>query len=328
MKNILVTGGTGFIGANLTKELVQRGYRVCIVRRETSPLVALDDIKTDVEHCIGDVRDSDSLRRAVRGCDTVFHCAAMVTFEKAKAYEQWEVNVIGTRNVVEACLAGGVERLVHTSSVAAIGYPPDGTLATEETPFNWARRWGYKFSKHKAEEEIRTGVKKGLNAVIVNPSVVVGERDIHFHGGDILRRVIKKQVPFYINGGMNVVYVGDVVRGHIAAAERGRTGERYILCGENLTHEEIFKRTAKHLGVRPPIARLPIPLLRFAASTIEFTSKALGIEPIVTRDLVAGAGRKNWYSCEKAQRELGYTITPFDATLATAYAWYRRNNLL
>jgi dihydroflavonol-4-reductase len=328
MKNILVTGGTGFVGSNLAEKLVQRGYSVRILRRETSSLVALDDIKADVEHCIGEVRDVESLKRAMKGCDTVFHTAALVTFERARADEQREVNVTGTRNVVEACRVCGVERLVHTSSVAAIGYPPDGELADEETPFNWERTWGYKFSKYKAEEEIRAGVKKGLNAVIVNPSVIVGERDIHFHGGDILRRVIKKQVPFYINGGMNIVYVGDVVGGHIAAAERGRIGERYILCGENLTHEEIFKRTAKHLGVRPPIARLPIPLLRFAASTIEFTSKALGIEPIVTRDLIAGAGRTNWYSSEKAQRELGYTITPFDATLATAYAWYRRNNLL
>jgi dihydroflavonol-4-reductase len=328
MKNILVTGGTGFIGANLTRALVQRGYRVCIVRRETSPLVALDDVKTDVEHCIGDVRNSDSLRRAVRGCDTVFHCAAMVTFEKAKADEQWEVNVIGTRTVVEACLAGGVERLVHTSSVAAIGYPPDGTLATEETPFNWARSWGYKFSKHKAEEEIHIGVKKGLNAVIVNPSVVVGERDIHFHGGDILRRVIKKQVPFYINGGMNVVYVGDVVRGHIAAAERGRTGERYILCGENLTHKEIFTRTARALGVRPPIAALPLPLLRVAAGAIELTSNLVGIEPMITRDMISGAGKRNWYSCEKAERELGYTYSSFDVAMHAAYAWYKCNNLL
>ncbi len=321
-----MTGGTGFVGANLTEALLKQGSNVKILRRENSDLRAIDGI--EVEHCFGDVCDIASVKRAMKGCDTVFHTAAMVTFEKSKAEEQREVNVTGTRNVVNASLACGVERLVHTSSVSAIGYPPNGELANEETPFNWERAWGYKFSKHKAEEEILAGVARGLNAVMVNPSVIVGERDIHFHGGDILRRVIKRQVPFFINGGMNIVYVGDIVNGHIAAAERGRTGERYILCGENLTHEEIFKRTAKHLGVFPPIAKLPIPLLRFSAGVIEFGSKAIGIEPIVTRDLIAGAGKRNWYSCEKAKRELGYSITPFDQTILAAYAWYANHGFL
>jgi dihydroflavonol-4-reductase len=119
-----------------------------------------------------------------------------------------------------------------------------------------------------------------------------------------------------------------VVKGHIAAAERGRIGERYILCGENLTHKEIFTRTAQHVGVHPPIAELPIPLLRFAASAIEHGSKLLGIEPIVTRDLISGAGKRNWYSCEKARRELDYAITLFDETIRATYTWYVEQGLL
>jgi len=326
MKTILITGGTGFVGSNLAEELLRRGYAVRILRRETSDLRAIAGMP--VEHRIGDVRDLESLKRAMDGCDTVFHTAALVTFERSKAALQWEINVHGTRNVVDACLAANVERLVHTSSIAALGHPPDGELATEETPFNWNQTWGYKYSKHKAEDEILAGVARGLHAVIVNPSVIIGERDIHFHGGDILRRVLKKQVPFYINGGMNVVYVGDVVRGHIAAAECGRVGERYILGGENLTHKEIFTRTALTLGVRPPLAALPIPLLRFAASVIERGSKLVGIEPMITREMIAGAGRKNWYSSAKAQRELGYTVTPFDEALRRTYAWYTKSGLL
>lgn len=326
MKNVLVTGGTGFVGANLADNLVRRGCAVRILRRENSDLRAIDGV--DVEHCIGDIRDVNSLAKVVRGCDTVFHTAAIVTFEKSKAAIQYEVNVTGTKNVVEACLASGVEKLVHTSSIAAIGYPPAGELATEETSFNWERVSGYKYSKHMAEREILTGVQRGLNAVIVNPSVTIGERDIHFHGGDLIRRVKKYQVPFYIDGGMNVVYVGDVVNGHIAAAEKGRSGERYILSGENLTHKEIFRRIAKIVGGSFPLAKLPLSLLRAGANVIEQTSKLLGIEPIVTSALVAGAGKFNWFSCEKATRELGYTITPFDEAIRRAYAWYQEKNML
>ncbi len=326
MNRILVTGGTGFIGSNLAEKLVERGCNVRILRRENSDLQAISGI--EVEHCIGDVRDVESLKKAMQRCDTVFHTAAIVTFEKSKAELQREVNVIGTRNVVQACLACGVERLVHTSSIAAIGYPPDGELATEETPFNSERTWGYKFSKHKAEEEVLNGVARGLDAVMVNPSVIVGERDIHFHGGDIIRRVKKNQVPFYIDGGMSVVYIGDVINGHITAAERGRSGERYILAGENLTHKDIFQRTAKIVGGFSPFAKLPLSLLRLGARAIDLGSKLLGIEPIVTPDLVAGAGKFNWFSCEKARRELGYTITSFDEAIRRAYDWYVKHGFI
>ncbi|MBX2992519.1 MAG: SDR family oxidoreductase [Bacteroidetes bacterium] len=326
MKNVLVTGGTGFIGSNLAEALLKRGCHVRILRRDHSDMRAIDGI--DVEHCIGDVRNIESLRRAMKGCDTVFHTAALVTFEKEKAGVQRDVNVNGTRNVVQACLATGVERLVHTSSIAAIGYLPNGEPATEETPYNWPRTWGYKYSKHKSEQEILNGVEQGLHAVIVNPSVVVGERDIHFHGGDILRRVKKWQVFFYVDGGMNVVYVGDVVNGHIAAAEYGRSGERYILGGENLTHKDVFRRTARIVGGFSPVAKLPIPALRFTAIIIERGSKYIGIKPIITRDLVSGAGRYNWFSCEKVMREWRYTITPFEDAIRRAYSWYQMKELL
>jgi dihydroflavonol-4-reductase len=326
MNKILVTGGTGFVGANLTEALLARGFDVKILRRENSDVRALDGI--EVEHRFGDVRDYESLKRAMKGCDTVFHTAALVTFDKSKADLQRDVNVVGTRNVVDACLACGIEQLIHTSSIAAIGYPSNGELANEETPFNWERTWGYKFSKHKAEEEIFVGVRKGLNAVIVNPSVIVGERDIHFHGGDLIRRVTKWQVPVYIEGGMNVVYVGDVVKGHIAAAERGQTGERYILAGENLTHKEAFQRTAHIVGGFSPFIKLPLSLLRFGAKTIEKASAMAGIEPMITTDLIAGAGTYNWFSIDKAIFHLGYTTTPFDEAIRRAYKWYHENQML
>lgn len=282
----------------------------------------------DVEHRIGDIRDTESLASAMKGCDTVFHTAAMVTFDRRRAEEQRLVNVGGTRNVVDACLSLGVETLVHTSSVAAIGMPEQGELATEETPFNAKRDWGYKFSKFKAEEEVRTGIELGLHAVLVNPSVIVGERDIYFHGGDLIRRVKRWQVPFYIEGGMNVVYVSDVVNGMITAARKGRRGERYILAGENLSHKDIFTRTAQLVGGLAPIAKLPLPALRGVAAAIESVSTFFGIRPMITPDLIAGAGRYNWYSIAKAERELGYTATPFDTAILRAYEWYRENGFL
>jgi dihydroflavonol-4-reductase len=326
IRSVLVTGATGFIGSNLALRLVEEGYRVRILRRAHSDLRALRGV--DVEHRLGDIRDREAVENAVRGCDTVFHSAAIVSFKRSRYAEQLEVNVDGTRNIVAACLKEGVEQLVHTSSVAAIGYRHDDGLIDEETPFNWEGTAGYRVSKHRAEQEILDGVRRGLSAVMVNPSVVIGERDIHFHGGQILRDVRRGIVPLYIDGGMNVVYVGDVVAGHLAAAQRGRSGERYILAGENLTHREVFSRTAAIVGGRPPFARLPLPLLRLGAALLEKVTDALGKDPLITRDLVAGAGRFHWFTCGKAERELGYTSTPFDMAVRLTFAWYRSEGLL
>ncbi|MBI4536069.1 MAG: SDR family oxidoreductase [Ignavibacteriae bacterium] len=326
MKNVLITGGTGFIGSNLAAELVRRGANVTILRRENSDLRAIKGIK--VKHRIGDILNLESLREAMKGCDTVFHTAAIVSFKRGIREEQFRVNVIGTQNVVAAAIASGIQKLVHTSSIAAIGYCPEDKLATEETPFNWPATTGYKFTKHLAEREVFKGVRRGLWAAVVNPTVVIGERDIHLHGGQLVRDVKKGRVPFYIEGGMNIVYVQDVVRGHISAAEIGRSGERYILGGENLTHKEIFQRTATLVGGRKPIGKLSIPLLRVAATVIEKGCILIGAEPPITPDLVSGAGKKIWFSSEKAERELGFQRTPFDQTILAAYRWYKENGFL
>lgn len=323
MKNVLVTGGTGFIGSNLAARLVTLGYNVRILRRADSDLRAIGSI--DVEHVLGDVRDPGTVNSAMQGCDTVFHTAAVVTFARKMKSLQHEVNVIGTRNIVECCIACGVDRLVHTSSIAALGHPAPGELATEATPYNRGIQSGYKLSKHLAELEVLVGVEKGLDAVIVNPAVVIGERDIHLHGGQLVKEARRGFVPFYLDGGMSVVYVGDVANGHILAAQKGTKGERYLLSGHNLTHKEIFQRAAALVGGRPPFLKLPIPLLRLSARVVESLANVLDTEPWISSDLVAGAGQYNWFSCEKAMRDLGYTLTSFDDTILTAYNWYREN---
>lgn len=326
MRNILVTGGTGFIGSNLSARLLELGYIVRILRRPDSDLRVIKGL--DVEHRFGDIRDAESLQKAMDGCDTVFHTAAIVTFARKVKALQHEVNVLGTRNVVSACISSHVERLVFTSSIAALGHPSPGEIATELTAYNRGLHTGYKLSKHLAEKEVLAGVEKGLNAVIVNPSVVIGERDIRMHGGQLLREARRGLLPFYLAGGMNIAYVGDVVRGHISAAMKGRTGERYILGGHNLTHKEIFRRVAQLVGGRPPFAKLPTPLLRFGTIVIERVCDVVGIEPLISSDMVAEAGMYNWFSSEKAKQELDYTVTSFDKTILAAYRWYKENGIL
>jgi dihydroflavonol-4-reductase len=327
MKNVLVTGGTGFIGSNLATALLDEGCNVRILRRSNSDLRAIGS--ADVEHRIGDVRDVDSLRRAMTGCDTVFHTAAVVSYWRRERDVMYDVNIHGTGNVSQACLEHGIEKLVHTSSVAAVGFPETGAWADETNVFNWEPYdVGYRISKHRAELEVQSAIKQGLQAVIVNPSIVIGPGDIHFNGGQIIRDVYKKRLFFYIDGGMNITYVGDVVRGHIAAARQGRVGERYILCGENLSVRDVFGITAQVVGGIVPKLKLSGGVVRSVAALAEMAGTVVNRKPWVTRELVARAGTLYYFSSAKAQRELGYTITPFRTGVENTFDWYKKSGLL
>ncbi len=327
MRNVLVTGGTGFIGSNLAAALVQNGCTVRILRRPGSDCRALGNL--DVEHALGDVRDKASVKSAMKGCDTVFHTAAIVSYWKKERSVMFDVNIGGTRNVVESCVELGITKLVHTSSIAAIGFPENGTTADESNTFNWERYdVGYRISKFEAEKEVRRGVGQGLDAVMVNPSVVIGERDIHFHGGQLIRDVYRKKIFYYVAGGMNIVYVDDIVRGQILAAERGRSGERYILSGENLTHKEIISTIADVVGGIKPLFRVPPVGVRLVAAVSEVIASGLGRRPWVTRELFAGSHLNYHFSCRKAEAELGYTRTPFREAVEKTFAWYRESGML
>ena len=326
MKTVLVTGATGCIGSNLTVELLKRGYTVRAFHRASSSGLALKGV--EVEHVTGDVRDRGSLRKAMLGCDTVFHTAAIVSFWKRKRSEQMEINVNGTRNVAELCLELGIEKLVHTSSVAALGYRADGHLIDESTVFNWGTGIGYKYSKHLAELEVLNGVRQGLYATLVNPTVVIGPRDVYIHGGQIVRDIKRGRIPAYVEGGTNVVSVHDVVAGHIAAATRGRPGERYILGGLNLTHKEIFALAARVLGGRTPVLKVPVWAVKSVARTFDFIGALTNIQPWITSELVAGVGIAHWYSIEKSKRELGYQPTSVDDAMREAYEWYVKNGMM
>lgn len=327
MRNVLVTGGTGFIGSNLAVALIREGCHVRILRRPHSELRAIGD--APVEHCTGDIRDYESLKGAMKGCDTVFHTAAMVSYWRREREEMYRVNIEGTRHVVDACLELGVQRLVHTSSIAAVGYPEDGGVARETNQFNWERfDIGYRISKHKAEGEIHRGVRLGLNVVMVNPSVVIGPRDIKFHAGQLIRDIYWKRLFYYVDGGMNIAYVGDVVKGHILAARSGRRGDRYILGGENLTHRQIISTIADVVGGIRPFFKVPEWAVRSIAVAAEGIGSTLSRKPWVTRELLASSSLFNYFSSEKSERELGYSRTPFREAVQKTFSWYKQQGLL
>jgi dihydroflavonol-4-reductase len=326
VRKALVTGATGFLGSHIVQALIAKDIHCVALHRAASNKELLHGM--DVEWREGDVRDAPTLESAMAGCDTVFHTAAVVSFWGKKREVQFEVNVTGTRNVVNTCLSAGVKKLVHTSSVAALGFRPDGGLIDETTVYNWGPDIGYKYSKHLAEKEILAGVKQGLDAVMVNPSVIVGGGDIAVHGGQLVLDIARGKVPGYTAGGMNVVAVHDVVHGHIAAAEHGQAGERYILGGENLTHKAVFELAAKVSCARAPRINVPIPFVKLFAKTCDLYGAVTGREPMITSELVSGVGANNWYSSDKAERELGYSPGPVEPAFREAYEWYRSRKLI
>lgn len=325
MKTVLVTGATGFVGANLVGELVRRGFAVRTFSR-TPPSPAGRGGVTQIH--TGDIRDTTALRNAIGGCDTVFHTAAIVSFRREDRQEMIDVNAGGTMAVSGACLAAGVRRLVHTSSVAALGHRDDGGLIDESTAFNWGNVPGYRYSKHLAEAEVLSAVGRGLDAVMVNPSVIVGPGDRHVHGGQLVRDAWHGRLRVYAAGGMNLVGVADVVRGEIAAAEKGRRGERYILAGANLTHREALTFVARVLGKPGPRLKVPVRAVKVAARLLETAAAITGTGAIITPDLVAGLGCYNWYSTQKARRELGFTPTSLERAVREAFLWYREHGML
>jgi dihydroflavonol-4-reductase len=327
MKTALVTGGTGLVGSNLVHALVKEGVRVRVLFRGESDLRGIAN--TEAEAVRGDVRNPEAVRQAMKGCDTVFHTAAIISHWPNDRASMNEINVRGTAVVVDAALSAHIEKFVHTSSIAAIGPSRDDAVMTETTPYDPGPfTVGYRASKHAAELVIAQGIGHGLPGVIVNPAVIMGRRDYRFHGGRIIRDVVRRRIFYAPAGGTNIVSVDDVVAGHMAAARMGRIGERYILAGENRTFREIFEIVAEETGGIAPLFTVPRPFVWAVATVTEGVAGALRTRPWVTRELVAGIGRFRRYSSEKAIRELGYTSRSLRATVRETYAWYREEGLL
>lgn len=317
---ILVTGATGFVGSQVAAALVRQGHDVRILRRKSSSTVALDGL--DVEHAFGDILEPEAVMAAVAGCGRVFHVAALASYWRARDADIYRVNVEGTRCVMDACLRAGVERVIYTSSAAAIGLRRDRRPADETQPFDPSqKRFAYAHSKHLAEQEVYKAVKLGLPAVIVNPSAVIGPGDYNLIAGSIGLQMAKRPLLIRPSGGLCMVDIDAVVEGHLAAAERGRVGERYILGGENLTSEELFAVVSEIVGCREPRWALPAPLLPVVAAGLDVINR-FDAHPVTTGDQLRTFGRYAFFDSSKAVAELRYRILPFRAAAERAYYWY------
>jgi dihydroflavonol-4-reductase len=313
----LVTGATGFLGSHVTRALVERGDEVRVTVRPTSMLDTLRGL--DVEPVVvSDLTDRRGLRRALKGVERVFHVGGTTNL-RAPADELFRINVDGTRTVLEECLRADVERVVHTSSVAAIGPAPAGGAADERHVWR-AGSLGipYVEAKHEAEvEALRLGAR-GLPVVVVNPSYVLGSGDTHRSSTEIVRRFLLRRIPAYVDGAINVVDVQDVAAGHLLADERGVPGDRYILGNRNYTWERLFADLGRFSGIEPPAVRLPVAA---ALALAEAAARLPGPVPLTPVEVRSAA---HWwtYRSTKARRELGWTTRPHEETVEATVAWW------
>mgnify|MGYP001172387579 CR=1 FL=1 len=325
MKVAFVTGATGFIGYHVAQTLVQHGWQVRALRRESSRIPPFAGASVTWE--TGDLRDFNRVRQVMAGCRAVFHVAADYRLWARNPEELYESNVRGTTNVLEAAIEAGVERAVYTSSVGALGLTADGAPADERTPVRLSDMAGhYKRSKFLAEQEAERLLGRGLPLVIVNPSTPVGPGDWKpTPTGKIIVDFLNRRMPAYVDTGLNLVHVRDVAAGHLLAMERGRVGEKYILGNRNLTLAEIFLLLEQVSGVRAPRLRLPHTPILYLAHFCEMLSALTGREPPIPLDGVRMAHRHMFFDSSKAQRELALPQTPVEEALREAVGWFRDN---
>lgn len=326
----LVTGSTGFVGANLVRGLAAAGHQVRALHRSTSRLDALEGLS--YEPAIGDVLSPSALLGALVGVDWVFHVAAVADYwRQGGTARLYQVNVGGVRNVLEAALTSGVRRVVFTSSAAALGVPSrPGATVDETATFNLPpARFPYGHSKHLAEKLAREFVARGLDVVMVNPTVILGPRDLNFISGSIIKEIYRRRVPFIPPGCINYVDVSDVVAGHIAAAERGRPGERYILGGHDLTHRQAISTIAQVVGAPVPRLELPQALIRPLALAVDLFNRVWPGTPPLDGDQVRLMKHTFHYDNGKARRELGLEEpVPFQTSVERTFRWYKDNGYL
>ena len=320
---VLVTGASGFVGSAVAKILTEAGFAVRALVRPTSPRGHLNGVP--VEFAEGDLRDADSVRRAMAGVRHVFHVAADYRLWARDPREITEVNVAGTRTIMTEALRAGVERIVYTSSVATLTLNTQGNPVDETLPLDEANAIGaYKRSKVAAERLVEVMVANDkLPAIIVNPSTPIGPRDVRpTPTGRIIVEAASGRIPGFVDTGLNLVHVDDVAAGHLAALYQGRIGERYILGGENVQLCDMLADICTIVGRRPPRWRFPISMVMPVAYAAEGLARLTGREPFVTRDGLRMAKYRMFFNAAKAERELGFRARPYREGLSDAVKWF------
>ena len=319
----LVTGATGFVGAAVVRALIKTGADVRVLARRDSDFTNLQQFKIDGAY--GDLRDKDSLRKALAGCQQLYHVAAHYALWARDPSVFYDVNVTGTKNLMEAAREADTERIVYCSTIGAIGLPPGGGPGTESTPVSLSQMAGhYKRSKYLAEQEVLRLATEGLPVVIVNPSAPVGEGDVKpTPTGQVIVDFMKGRMPAYIETGMNLVDVDDVAAGHLLAMQKGRIGERYILGCKNLMLREVFEILSTLTGIKAPMIKLPRLAILPLAYLNQWFANLTGRPPRIPLEGVKMAKYKMHYDCSKAVRELGMPQTPPEVALEKAVRWFR-----
>ncbi len=324
----LVTGATGFVGAAVARALIREGWQVRALVRKGSERRNVRDLSLELVE--GDLGDPASLDRALEQCEALFHVAADYRLGALDPRQLYQTNVEGTRQILDASRKAGVRRVVYTSSVATVGIPTDGSPGTEETPVGLSDMIGhYKRSKFLAEEVARESAQSGMTVVIVNPSTPIGPGDVKpTPTGQMVLDAAAGRMPAYVDTGLNVVHVDDVATGHLLAFHRGRTGERYILGGKDMTLREILVEIAELVGRKPPRVRLPTEVVFPIACVAEVVARITGRPGRITVEGVRMARKRMYFSSEKARRELGYQWRSPTEALRDAIAWLREQGTL
>ncbi len=321
-----VTGSTGFLGSHVARRLLSQGAELRLLVRGSSRTDNIDDLPA--ERVVGDLRDAQSLKHGMAGCEFAFHVAADYRLWARNGQELYQSNVDGTRNILQAARDSGVRRVVYTSSVATMGFGNNGHITDEATTVAMSNMIGdYKRSKFLAEQLVIEAARSGQEVVVVNPTTPIGERDIKpTPTGRIVVDFLKRKFPAYVDTGLNLVDVKDCALGHLLAMEKAVPGERYILGGENLTLKQILDKLAAITGLPSPSIRLPYAVA-YATGVVDtlVTGKIRKQEPRVTLDSVRMGRKKMFVTSAKAQRELGWNPGPVDEALQRAVDWFRAN---
>jgi len=323
---IFITGATGFLGSHVARVLAEHGANLRLLVRPTSNLKNLEGL--NAETATGDLRDPASLEKAIQGCDTVFHVAADYRLWVRDPIEMYRSNVDGTRAILEAARKNKIRCVVYTSSVATVGFTGNGHPADEDSPVALADMIGhYKRSKFMAEQLALQAGRAGMRVVTVNPTTPVGEHDVKpTPSGRIIVDFLKRKFPAYVETGLNLVDVRECARGHLMAMNKGNSGERYILGGENLTLKRILDKLSAISGLPSPTVKLPY-FVAYVAGAVDqaVTGRIMGGEPRATIETVRMGKKKMFASSDKAERELGWKVLPVDDALRRAVEWFQAN---